>query len=199
MHVFTERKHMRESLTHWGRDKMAVFFQMTFSNVFYWIQIYEFFIKNLLKFVSKGPISNISTLVQIMPWRRQGDKPLSEQMMLWLPTHICVTRPQWVKPLNKPGCLWGKTNQNHWNQSYTLAVTVFCHMDSKFQHKILPPYTVIYHPYFSVNISEKYLKLMDYNNGLDLCIVCFCVKFKKIALSISFPGMHSVLTQLFGQ
>ena len=32
-----------------------------------------------------------------MAWRRSGDKPLSEPMMDSLLTHICVTRPQWVK------------------------------------------------------------------------------------------------------
>ena len=32
-----------------------------------------------------------------MAWRRPGDKPLSEQMPFILTTHICVTRPQWVK------------------------------------------------------------------------------------------------------
>ena len=31
-----------------------------------------------------------------MDWRRPGDKPLSEPMMVTLLTHICVTRPQWV-------------------------------------------------------------------------------------------------------
>ena len=41
-------------------------------------------------------ISNIPALIQIMAWRRPGDKPLSEPMMVRLPTHICVTRPQWV-------------------------------------------------------------------------------------------------------
>ena len=54
-----------------------------------------------LKFVPKGPINNISALVQVMAWRRQGDKPLSEPMMLWLSTHICVTRPQWVNTSSK--------------------------------------------------------------------------------------------------
>ena len=49
-----------------------------------------------LKFVPKGPIDNIPALVQIMAWRRPGDKSLSEPMMVRLPTHICVTRPQWV-------------------------------------------------------------------------------------------------------
>ena len=51
-----------------------------------------------LKFVPKGPINNIPTLVQIMTWRRQGDKPLSEPMMVRLGTNICVTRPPWVEP-----------------------------------------------------------------------------------------------------
>ena len=50
-----------------------------------------------LKFVLKGPIHNIPALVQIMAWRRPGDKPLSEPMLISLPTHICVTLPQWVK------------------------------------------------------------------------------------------------------
>ena len=34
-----------------------------------------------LKFVPKGQINNISALVQIMAWRRPGDKPLSEPML----------------------------------------------------------------------------------------------------------------------
>ena len=57
-------------------------------------------IKISLKFVPKDPINNIPALVQIMAWRRPGDKPLSEAMMVSLVsllTHVCVTRPQWVK------------------------------------------------------------------------------------------------------
>ena len=50
------------------------------------------------KFVPKSPIDNIPALVQMMAWRRPGDKPLSEPMMARLPMHICVTRPQWVNP-----------------------------------------------------------------------------------------------------
>ena len=49
-----------------------------------------------LKFIPTGPIDTIPALVQIMAWRRAGDKPLSEPMMVILPTHICVARPQWV-------------------------------------------------------------------------------------------------------
>ena len=53
-------------------------------------------IKISLKFVPKGLINNIPPLVLIMAWRRPGDKPLSEPMMVRSLTHICVTRPQWV-------------------------------------------------------------------------------------------------------
>ena len=53
-------------------------------------------IKISLKFLPKGRINNIPALVQIMAWRRQGDKPLSEPVVVSLLTHICVTRPQWV-------------------------------------------------------------------------------------------------------
>ena len=59
------------------------------ENVWIWVKI-------SLKSVSMGPINNIPALVQIMAWRRPGDRPLSEPMMVSLPTRICVTRPQWV-------------------------------------------------------------------------------------------------------
>ena len=51
-------------------------------------------IKISLKFVPKGLFNNILALVLIMAWRRPGDKPLSEPMMVRSLTHICVTRPQ---------------------------------------------------------------------------------------------------------
>ena len=36
-----------------------------------------------LKFVPKGPINNIPAFVQIMTWRRPGDKPLCEPMIVY--------------------------------------------------------------------------------------------------------------------
>ena len=66
-------------------------FKRIFFNENDWISI-----KISLKVVPKGPIKNIPVLVQIMAWCRSGNKPLSESMMVSLPTHICVTRPQWV-------------------------------------------------------------------------------------------------------
>ena len=50
-------------------------------------------IKISFKYVPKVQINNIPALVQIMAWRRPGDKPLSEPMMVSLLMHICVTRP----------------------------------------------------------------------------------------------------------
>ena len=35
-------------------------------------------------------------LFQIMAWRRPGNKPLSEAILVSLLTHKCFTRPQWV-------------------------------------------------------------------------------------------------------
>ena len=47
--------------------------------------------------VLEGPINNIVALVQIMAWRRPGDKLLFDPNMFRFPTHTYVSRPQWVK------------------------------------------------------------------------------------------------------
>ena len=36
----------------------------------------------MYEFVPRGPINNIPTLVQVMAWRRPGDKPLSEPVIV---------------------------------------------------------------------------------------------------------------------
>ena len=54
-------------------------------------------IKISLEIVPNGPINNSPGLVQIMAWRRPGDKPLSEPMVVNLLTYICVARTRWVK------------------------------------------------------------------------------------------------------
>ena len=74
-----------------GRHFADDIFKCIFLDENVWIPI-----KISLEFVPKGPINNIPSLVQIMAWRRPGDRPLSAQMMASLPTHICATRPQWV-------------------------------------------------------------------------------------------------------
>ena len=64
-------------------------FKCIFLNENVWIAI-----KISLKFVPKIRINNITALVQKMAWRRPGDKPLSEPMMVSLLMHIWVSRPQ---------------------------------------------------------------------------------------------------------
>ena len=54
------------------------------DDVFKYIFLNEKFgisIQTSLKFVPKGPIDNKSALVQVMAWRRTGDKPLPEPML----------------------------------------------------------------------------------------------------------------------
>ena len=74
--------------THWGRDEMDAISQTTCSS---WIPI-----EVSLKFVPRGSFNNNPALFQIMAWRRPGDKPLTEPVLVSSLTHICVTRPQWV-------------------------------------------------------------------------------------------------------
>ena len=75
------------------RQNGRCFADDTFKRIFFSENV-RISIKISLKFVPKGPINNIPALVQIMAWRRSGDKPLSEPMIVSLLTHICVTRPQ---------------------------------------------------------------------------------------------------------
>ena len=86
--IFFNSLRPRQNGRHLADDK----FKCIFLNENVWIPI-----KISLKFVPKGSNNNNPALVQIMAWRRPGDKPLSEPMMIILLTHICVTRPQWVK------------------------------------------------------------------------------------------------------
>ena len=73
------------------------------DDIFNWIFLNEnasVSIKISLKFVPKGPITNIPVLFQIMAWHRPGDKPLFEPMMVSSLTHVYVTRPQWVNTIS---------------------------------------------------------------------------------------------------
>ena len=82
--------------------QMDAIFKWTFLNENVWILI-----KISLKFVPKGPINNISALVQIIDWHHPGNKPLSEPMMVSmvsLPMHICVI--QWVNSLSLSDTIW---------------------------------------------------------------------------------------------
>ena len=91
---------MSKHSTHWSRDKIDVdIFKCILLNENVGIPI-----KISLKFVPKSRMNNNPALVQIMAWRWPGDKPLSEPMMVCLPTHICVTWRQRVKSHTDLAC-----------------------------------------------------------------------------------------------
>ena len=84
-----------------GRHFPDDIFKCIFLNENVWISV-----RISLKCVPRDPINNIPLLVQTMACRRPGDKPLSEPMLVSLQTHICITRPQWVRT---PLCSYGVT------------------------------------------------------------------------------------------
>ena len=86
-----------------GRHFAYDMFKCIFLNENVWIPI-----EISLTFVPKGWINNNPALFQKMAWRRPGDKPLSEPMMVSSLTHICVTRSQWVKTKQR-GFVFKKT------------------------------------------------------------------------------------------
>ena len=127
-------------------------------------------IKNSLKFVPKGPINNIPALVQIMAWRRPGDKPLSEPMIVSLSTHVCVTRPQWVNNLG----------QNCFRQRLfgimRLKITLWC---------IFIKHITVWWTYHYPRFEEETLIYMRKNH-------CYTTKYGD--LSISWYHFPNILT-----
>ena len=92
-------------------------FKCIFLNENVWISI-----RISLNFVSKSLINSIPALVQIMAWRRSGDKPLLETVMDKSLTHSCVTRPQWVKAQILRGCYQLSISYNHYGFNESLLM-----------------------------------------------------------------------------
>ena len=100
-HLYINTLRLRQNGCHFADDT----FKCMFVNENVWTLI-----KISLMFVSKGPVSNIPALVQMMAWHQPGDKPSSEPMMVRLPAHICITRPQWVSYIILKICLGKKSH-----------------------------------------------------------------------------------------
>ena len=111
-------------------------FEFNFFNENAWILI-----KISLKFVPNCPIDNIPSLVYIMAWRRPGDKPLFEPMMVSFTRHICVPRPQWVKwKVNS-----GYNGNWNWVQDIQFCDIIF--------HSIFLPNPHTSHPYHTYEVD----------------------------------------------
>ena len=116
---------MLNLLTYWGRDKMATIFQMTFSNEFSWMKIYEFWLTHCglgdfneildeyfssqlqwlmaeisreiaVRRMSLDLTDDKSTLVQVMAWCRQATSHYLSQCWPRSLSPYDVTRPQRV-------------------------------------------------------------------------------------------------------
>ena len=91
-----------------------------------------------------------------MAWCRSGDKPLSEPMMVSLLTHICVTRPQWVKRHTSDSYIWLETVQETScmtcliNDLWSKVHKIFHHCSLKNTHthiELLGPWFMLCHTY----------------------------------------------------
>ena len=102
-------------------------------------------IKTSLKFVPRGSIDNNPTLFQIMAWRRTGDKPLSETMLVLLLTHICVTRPQWVM----------------FSQAYHLSSTRLVTINENFKYRSLSTFWTV---------SVTLVDLTHWSRVMHICV-----------------------------
>ena len=123
---------LRQDRRHFADDT----FKCIFLNENEWISL-----RISLKFFPKVGINNIPSLVQIMAWRRPGDKPLSEPMVVSSPTHICVTRPQWVNQfIMSPSC-------KKWINVWAIMMNYLCTQLSVILLFISPPQSISYSPY----------------------------------------------------
>ena len=68
-------------LTHLSLNKMAAILADDIFKCIFLNKIFRISIKISLKFVPKVPLYNKSALVQVMAWRRTGDKPLPKPML----------------------------------------------------------------------------------------------------------------------
>ena len=64
-----------------GLNKTYVILRKIFSKRTMLNENHYVSIQIALNFISRGPVDNKSTLVQVMAWRRSGDKPLPKPMM----------------------------------------------------------------------------------------------------------------------
>ena len=128
----------------------------TFKRI-YLNETFTIAIKISLTFVPKGTINNIPALVQIMAWRRSGDKPLSEPMMVRLLTNICVTRPR-QHNIKKS---WGKARINYRQTARRLVYQSQMHQ---------PLYVVIKPTWYQSQITSEQgddLKAL----GVGICLI----------------------------
>ena len=89
--------------THTHTQPPPPFWQKTFSNCIFLNENDRIPIQISFNYAPRSPIDNKPALVQVMAWRRTGNKPLPEPMMTSSVTHICGTRGRWVNLVQTKG------------------------------------------------------------------------------------------------
>ena len=116
----TELGHRYQCLRSWhieAETKWSPFTKKKISNAFSWMKMYQFRLRFHWNLVPNRPINNIPALVQIMAWRRPGDKPLSELMNLF---NWRIYASHGLNELKTPG----HYHAQHWN-TFRLAFSQF--------------------------------------------------------------------------
>ena len=86
--------------THWGRQKIDAILKTIFWNTFYWMKMYWLPLKLHCNIFLMDQLTISHHWFRW--WRgRPSNKPFFEPMMIILLTHVCITRPQWVKTAHK--------------------------------------------------------------------------------------------------
>ena len=143
-------------------------------------------------------INNIPALVQIMAWRRPGDKPLFEPMMVNLRTHICVTRPQWVNSLNFTGtCIgfqYGVLSSGHVVLD-TFTTIFIIKMVRKF---VLPLFGRLLGLSHCVFLSEYTIITLSYDHDAHLFIMVWvngprAITFNSLNCTVNYPYRRCVV------
>ena len=125
---------------------------------------------HLGKFVPEGPIKNIPALVQIMAWRRSGDKPLSAPIMVrWVNSclncvHQCIKSRVSTVISYEP---YGASNTGNstvcWNTNSKELIW------SRLS-KIIPSWENMYYPYKGKTVSRpSYLRKEIPLHGNTVC------------------------------
>ena len=105
-------------------------------------------IKFSLKYVSKGLIANNPALVQIMAWRRSGNKPLSEPMMISLLGLNELILEFKLSLMSQEGCVLIKL----YRLSFVIMYMIILNVWSK---------VAIYLCTFTMFCSHKFTRLVD--------------------------------------
>ena len=104
-----------------------------------------------------------------MAWRRPGDKPLSEPMMIRSPIHVCVTRPKWVKQISKISWTWKKQSlRNQFSYKHAImfqniSLLNFSRIPLRFWH--------VMHIYRVVNQNKISRLKSKYDNCVSLYVM----------------------------